>query len=102
MESPVGVYLRREIFKKETRADTASTRKLYDKTVVDQSTDGSWGRKEQETETFLVLDALKNATSCKRNMTMTINAEKSAHSSLYCFDDYGLWDFDDLFKRRVL
>lgn len=26
-----------------------------------QNKDGSWGRKEQETETFLVLDALKNA-----------------------------------------
>jgi CRISPR/Cas system CMR-associated protein Cmr3 (group 5 of RAMP superfamily) len=38
LESPVGVYLRREIFKKETRADTALTRKRYDKTVVGQST----------------------------------------------------------------
>ena len=42
LESPVGVYLRREIFKKETRADKTLKRKLYEKTVVDQSADGSW------------------------------------------------------------
>ncbi len=42
LESPIGVYLRREIFKKETRADKTLKRKLYEKTVVDQSADGSW------------------------------------------------------------
>ena len=40
--SPVGVYLRRDIFKRETKADTALKKKLYEKTVADQSADGSW------------------------------------------------------------
>ncbi len=42
LESPVGVYLRRDIFKKETKADTTLKKKLYEKTVADQSADGSW------------------------------------------------------------
>ncbi len=42
LESPVGVYLRSAIFKKEAKADTALKKKLYEKTVADQSADGSW------------------------------------------------------------
>ncbi len=42
LESPVGVYLRRDVFKKETKADTTLKKKLYEKTVADQSADGSW------------------------------------------------------------
>ncbi len=42
LESPIGVYLRRDIFKKETKADTTLKKKLYEKTVADQSADGSW------------------------------------------------------------
>jgi hypothetical protein len=42
LKSPVGVYLRREVFRKETEADTALKERLYRKTVADQSTDGSW------------------------------------------------------------
>lgn len=42
LESPIGVYLRRDIFKKETKADTTLKKKLYAKTVADQSADGSW------------------------------------------------------------
>ena len=44
LESPIGVYLRREIFEKETKADTTLKKKLYAKTVADQSADGSWDR----------------------------------------------------------
>jgi len=44
LESPIGVYLRRETFTKETEADRALKRKSYEKTVADQSTDGSWGQ----------------------------------------------------------
>ena len=58
LESPIGVYLRREVFKGE--ADATLKKELYEKTVAGQSVDGSWGRKGLETETFLVLDALKN------------------------------------------
>ncbi len=42
LESPVGVYLRRDIFKKEAKADTTLKRRLYKNTVADQSADGSW------------------------------------------------------------
>ncbi len=42
LESPIGVYLRREIFQKETKADAALKRELHEKMVADQSTDGSW------------------------------------------------------------
>jgi hypothetical protein len=42
LESPIGVYLRRDIFKKETKADTTLKRRLYEKTVADQSANGSW------------------------------------------------------------
>jgi len=44
LESPIGVYLRRNIFKKETKTDTTLKKKLYEKTVADQSTDGSWNQ----------------------------------------------------------
>ncbi len=36
-------------------------KKAVPQVIKRQNEDGSWGRKEQETETFLVLDALKNA-----------------------------------------
>ncbi|MFB0503238.1 MAG: prenyltransferase/squalene oxidase repeat-containing protein [Candidatus Bathyarchaeia archaeon] len=44
LKSPIGVYLRREIFTKETKADRALKRELYEKTVANQSTDGSWNQ----------------------------------------------------------
>jgi len=44
LESPIGVYLRRAVFKKETEADTTLKKKLNEKTVADQSTDGSWNQ----------------------------------------------------------
>ncbi|MGD8507126.1 MAG: hypothetical protein PVF15_10770 [Candidatus Bathyarchaeota archaeon] len=44
LKSPIGVHLRRYVFKKETDADLALKKKLYEKTVADQSTDGSWGQ----------------------------------------------------------
>ncbi|MDH5447416.1 MAG: hypothetical protein OEY24_01045 [Candidatus Bathyarchaeota archaeon] len=42
LESPIGVYLRRDTFKKETKADVDLKKNLYKKTVASQSTDGSW------------------------------------------------------------
>jgi len=44
LESPIGVYLRRDIFKRETKTDTTLKKKLYEKTVADQSIDGSWNQ----------------------------------------------------------
>lgn len=39
---------------------TKQLEKAFPSVIRKQNKDGSWGRKEQETETFLVLDALKN------------------------------------------
>jgi squalene cyclase len=44
LKSPVGVYLRREVFRKETKADAALKERLYGEMVADQSADGSWGQ----------------------------------------------------------
>jgi len=44
LESPIGVYLRRDTFKKETKTDAVLRRKLYEKTVANQSIDGSWNQ----------------------------------------------------------
>lgn len=40
LESPIGVYLLREVFDKEPKE--ALKKKLYEKTIADQSADGSW------------------------------------------------------------
>lgn len=42
LESPIGVYLRRNTLNEKTKADTTLKKKLYEKTVADQSADGSW------------------------------------------------------------
>lgn len=42
LESPIGVYLRRDVFKQETKADTTLKKELYEKTAADQLADGSW------------------------------------------------------------
>jgi hypothetical protein len=44
LESPIGVYLRREVFKKENKADVALKKKLHDKIEAAQSADGSWNQ----------------------------------------------------------
>jgi hypothetical protein len=44
LESPIGVYLRREILKKESKTDAALKKKLYDKIESAQSTNGSWNQ----------------------------------------------------------
>ncbi len=44
LESPIGVYLRREVFKKETSADAALTNRLYEEITAEQATDGSWSQ----------------------------------------------------------
>jgi len=44
LEAPIGIYLRREIFKKESRADAALTKNFYEKITADQSPDGSWNQ----------------------------------------------------------
>jgi len=42
LDSPIGIYLRREILKKEGEADATLKKKTYQKTVAEQSPDGSW------------------------------------------------------------
>jgi len=44
LESPVGVYLRRDIFVEETKTDATLKRRLYEKMTANQSKDGSWGQ----------------------------------------------------------
>jgi hypothetical protein len=44
MKSAIGIYLRREVFKKESRTDPILKKKLYEQTVADQSADGSWNQ----------------------------------------------------------
>lgn len=44
LESPIGVYIRREIFKKESKSDSSLKKRLYAQTVADQSADGSWNQ----------------------------------------------------------
>jgi len=44
LESPIGVYLRREAFKQEPKADTTLRQELYGRTVSDQLDDGSWNQ----------------------------------------------------------
>ena len=42
MKSAIGVYLRREVFRKESEADLTLKKRLYERTIADQSADGSW------------------------------------------------------------
>jgi squalene cyclase len=44
LESPIGVYLRREVLKKESKTDAALKNKLHDKIETAQSADGSWNQ----------------------------------------------------------
>lgn len=44
LESPIGVYIRREIFKKETKSDAILKKRLYKRAVADQAVDGSWSQ----------------------------------------------------------
>jgi len=44
LESPIGVYVRREIFKKNAKSDSSLKKRLYDQTVAGQSADGSWNQ----------------------------------------------------------
>jgi hypothetical protein len=42
LESPIGIYLRREVFRKESKTDAGLKKEMYQKTVAEQSADGSW------------------------------------------------------------
>jgi len=53
MKSPIGIYLRREVFKEEARADTALKRNLHDKAIATQDKDGSWSQLFVETANHL-------------------------------------------------
>lgn len=44
LRSTIGIYLRREILRKESEADAVLATELYEKTVVGQSADGSWNQ----------------------------------------------------------
>ncbi len=42
LESPIGIYLRRKVFRKEIQADKNLKKEIYEKIVAGQSMDGSW------------------------------------------------------------
>lgn len=42
LESPIGVYLRKGVFKKESNADQALAKRLYEKIASQQAANGSW------------------------------------------------------------
>ncbi len=44
LESPIGVYLRREVFKKGNSADEALGNELYRRIIAEQARDGSWNQ----------------------------------------------------------
>jgi hypothetical protein len=44
MKSPIGTYLRREVFKKAAKNDLALNSELYEQTIAGQSTGGSWNQ----------------------------------------------------------
>jgi len=44
LESPIGVYLRKEIFKKQTKTDKTLKKELHEEIVADQLADGSWNQ----------------------------------------------------------
>ncbi len=44
LESPIGVYLRRSIFKEISKADAVLTGRFYERIAAEQSGDGSWGQ----------------------------------------------------------
>jgi hypothetical protein len=44
LESPIGVYLRTEIFKREIRSDAILKKRLWKQTTAEQSEDGSWNQ----------------------------------------------------------
>jgi len=44
MKSPIGIYLRREIFKRESKTDQVLAKKLHEQTVAGQAADGSWNQ----------------------------------------------------------
>ncbi len=50
---------------------------------ADQSTDGSWDRKKQDTKTFLVLDALKNADFMKQKRDYYVATEMKYNTAVF-------------------
>ena len=42
LESPIGIYLRKRVLKKDSNADQVLTKRLYEKIVSQQAADGSW------------------------------------------------------------
>lgn len=73
LESPIGVYLRREILRKTPEADTTLTRELYEKTVAGQSADGSWDQLFVRTANNLWNLALLGDNAKDKNIKLGLN-----------------------------
>lgn len=83
LETPIGVYLRREIFKKENRADAALKQKLYEKTVAGQLADGSWNELFVTTANNLWDLALLGYTAEDKNVRQGLEWLLSVQRHLY-------------------
>ncbi len=83
LESPIGVYLRRELFKKENSADATLKKKLHDNLAADQLSDGSWDKLFVHTANNLWNLALLGYTGEDENVRQGLEWLLSIQRSLY-------------------
>jgi hypothetical protein len=73
LRTPIGIYLRREILKKEGAADAVLATELYEKTVANQSDDGSWNQVFVQTANNLWNLALLGYGAKDKNIKQGLN-----------------------------
>ena len=83
VNSAIGVYLRREVFRKETKTDSALKTKLYERTIADQSADGSWNQLFVTTANNLwnlaLLGCDKNDKSVRRGLEWLLTIQTQSY-----------------------
>jgi hypothetical protein len=83
MKSPIGIYLRREVFKKAAKNDLALKSKLYEQTTADQSADGSWDQLFVETANKLwnlfLLGCDSRDRSVKKGLGWLLSIQKQSY-----------------------
>jgi hypothetical protein len=96
LKSPIGIYIRREIFKNEVRADTALKLKLHDKVAAAQAMDGSWNQLFVETANNLWNLALlgydADDSTVKKGLDWVLSTQKHeyrGHPGFFCSSNRG-------------
>ena len=83
MKSAVGVYLRREVFKKESETDEILKKILYEQTVAEQSADGSWNQLFVQTANSLwnlyLLDCDAKDGSVKKGLEWLLSIQRQSY-----------------------